>query len=67
MFNLYLHLLFDLLLNHLPLPEGARALQRRQLLVEDPVQHLDVDRTLGVVPRFHLAALEQLRNLGDVY
>ena len=58
-----LRLLFDLLLYHLPLPEGAGALQRRQLLVEDPVQHLHVDRALRVVPGFRLAALEQLRNL----
>ena len=62
-----LHILFDLLLDHLPLPEGARALQGRQLLVEDPVQHRDIDRTLRVVPRgFRLAALEQLRNLDGV-
>ena len=63
-----MHLLFDLLLDHLPLPEGARALQGRQLLVEDPVQHRDIDRTLRVAPRrgFRLAALEQLRNLDVV-
>ena len=60
-------LLLDLLLYHLPLSEGARALQRRQLLVQDPVEHLHVDRTLREAPRLRLATLQQLRNLVMIF